>query len=78
VTIADSDGNEIASFTATKEFGNVVYSSSSITTGSSYTVTVNGTATTVTAGEGGQQGMGGGGMGAQGDQSGQSDTTTTQ
>lgn len=44
VTITDASGNEVAAFTATKDFGNVVYSAAGITNGESYTVSVNGTA----------------------------------
>ena len=48
----------IAEFTAPRTFGNVVYSSSAIKSGSAYTVSVNGTAMNVTAGVASAGGMG--------------------
>ncbi|MFI5504759.1 carbohydrate-binding domain-containing protein [Corynebacterium kutscheri] len=62
IVISNSAGNEIARFSALKNFGLVQYSSSQLTNGETYTVSVNGTDTTITAGE---STMGGpGGMGA--------------
>ncbi|MCQ9336094.1 carbohydrate-binding domain-containing protein [Corynebacterium phoceense] len=66
VTITDASGNEVATFTATKDFGNVVYSAAGITNGESYTVSVNGTDTAVTAGEAAEGGIGGGPAGGMG------------
>ena len=54
-----SGSTVIAEFTATKAFANVVYSSSAITKGQQYVVSVNGAATTLTAGTA----AAGGGMG---------------
>ena len=51
----------LAEYTAVKNFANVVYSSPQVTRGQQYTVTVNGQATSVTAGT-----ATGGGMGAPG------------
>ena len=65
MTITDESGDEIASFTAVKTFGTVIYSSTEVSTGSTYVVTVDGTATTVTAGEGAANQMGGGAGGGQ-------------
>lgn len=45
VTIEDSAGVEVISFTAEKDFGNVVYSSSNLTNGDTYKVTVAGSGT---------------------------------
>ena len=59
-----ADGEVVAEYTAEKAFATVVYSGAGITSGSSYEVVVDGTSTTVTAGEGGSTGMGpGGGQG---------------
>jgi hypothetical protein len=44
-----SGNNVLAEFTAPRVFGNVVFSSDKITSGQAYSVTVNGTATNVTA-----------------------------
>lgn len=64
VTISDSSGSVLGTYTSLKAFGNVIYSTSGMTNGSTYTVSVDGTATEATAGQGG--GMGGGmGMGGQ-------------
>ncbi len=60
VQITDAAGTVIAEYTATKTFGSVVFSSSAITDGQAYTVTVDGTSTSVTAGEAIAGGMGGG------------------
>ena len=61
--ITDADGGEVASYTPMKDFASVVFSSAGIEQGATYTVTVDGTATTVTAGEAPAGGMGGGPMG---------------
>ncbi len=55
----------LAEFTATREFGNIVYSGTGISSGQQYSVTVNGTATTVTANVATAGGMGGGMGGGQ-------------
>ena len=60
--ITDADGAEVASYTPQKDFASVVWSVPDIEPGASYTVTVDGTSTTVTAGEapaGGRGPMGG-------------------
>ena len=59
VVITDADGAEVATYTIAKDFASVVYSSADITSGETYTVTVDGTATTVTAGEAPAGGHGG-------------------
>lgn len=60
VTIV-KDGQTIVTYTATKTIGSLVVADSSITTGESYEVQVDGGAvSTVTAGEGASNGMGGG------------------
>lgn len=51
VVVTDADGSEVATWTTEKDAASVVYSSVDITSGETYTVTVDGTATTVTAGE---------------------------
>lgn len=51
VVVTDADGTVVASFTPGKDAASVVYSSADITAGETYTVTVGGIATTVTAGE---------------------------
>ncbi|QWW19519.1 carbohydrate-binding domain-containing protein [Schaalia sp. 19OD2882] len=66
VTVTDASGAKITSFTAAKEFASVVVSTPKITNGSSYTVSVDGSSTQVTAGEGGHGGMGGPGGGRPG------------
>ncbi|OUE09108.1 hypothetical protein CMsap09_09200 [Clavibacter michiganensis] len=43
VQILDADGTVVASFEASKSFGNIVYSSDAITTGESYSVAIGGT-----------------------------------
>lgn len=48
----------VAEFTATRDFGNIVYSGSGVTSGQQYTVSVAGAATTVTAGQASAGGMG--------------------
>ena len=65
VRMTDATGSVIAEYTAEKTFATVVFSSSALTDGHSYTVTVDGSATSVTAGVAvaGGMGMGGGGMG---------------
>lgn len=60
VHVADASGAVIASYTATKSFASVVFSSAGVVDGQVYTVTVDGVATTVTAGEAAAGGMGGG------------------
>ncbi|MEK0372062.1 carbohydrate-binding domain-containing protein [Corynebacterium mastitidis] len=59
IVIADSQGSVIATYTAEKDFGNVVFSSPEITSGDVYTVTVGGTAIEATAGESTGATMGG-------------------
>ena len=59
ITVKDSTGAEIASFTSEKDFANVVFASDDITIGETYTVTVGDTETEVTAGEATAGGMGG-------------------
>ncbi|GAA2578914.1 hypothetical protein [Microbacterium binotii] len=61
--ISDASGTVIASYTATKTFASVVFSSADVTDGESYTVAVDGSTTTVTAGQGAAGGMGQGGGG---------------
>lgn len=58
-----SGSKVIAEFTATRSFGNIVYSGEGVTSGTEYTVSVDGTTSTVTAGQAtaGQMGGGGGG-----------------
>ena len=51
VSIADESGTEIAAFTLAKDAASIVYSSADVESGASYVVTVDGVATTVTAGE---------------------------
>ncbi|MCY4728223.1 carbohydrate-binding domain-containing protein [Nocardioides sp. STR2] len=66
VVVTDADGAEVATCTPRKDFASVVLSSADISQGETYTVTVDGTATTVTAGDapaGGQMGAPGGPMG---------------
>ncbi|ROS79061.1 carbohydrate-binding domain-containing protein [Cellulomonas sp. PhB143] len=65
VQVLDASGDVVASFTAEKEFGSVVYSSPTIEDGAEYTVTVDGTAAgTATAGDYPASTMGGPGGGA--------------
>lgn len=51
VVITDADGAEVAAYTFEKDFASVVFSSADITSGETYTVTVDDSSTTVTAGE---------------------------
>jgi hypothetical protein len=51
VVITDADGAEVATYAPEKDFASVVLASDDIEPGETYTVTVDGTATTVTAGE---------------------------
>lgn len=51
VVVADPDGAEVAAYTIQKDFASLVLSSAGIEQGATYTVTVAGTSTTVTAGE---------------------------
>lgn len=51
VVITDADGTEVAAYTIEKDFASVVFSSADIEQGSTYTVSFDGTETTVTAGE---------------------------
>lgn len=60
IQITDATGAVIASYTGVKDFQTVVFSSAAISSGQSYTVTVDGTATTVAAGQAVSGGMGGG------------------
>ncbi len=60
VVITDAAGAEVAAYTLAKDAASVVYSAAGITDGETYTVTVvDGTATTVTAGEAPAGGHGG-------------------
>ena len=60
VSILDSDGAEVGSFTSTKEFSSLVYSSADIQSGIEYSFTVDGAVVaTVTGGEALAGGMGG-------------------
>ncbi len=61
VTITDSSGKEILSYTAAKNFQSVLASSAAIKDGGSYTITVNGQSTTATASRTTQNGNGMGG-----------------
>jgi hypothetical protein len=64
VQITDDAGTVVAEFAATKQFASVVYSGAGLVGGGTYTVSVDGTATSVTEGtaaEGGMGSMGGGG-----------------
>lgn len=61
VTITDSSGKEILSYTAAKNFQSVLASSAAIKDGESYTITVNGQSTTATASLTTQNGNGMGG-----------------
>ena len=58
VTITDSSGSVLGTYTSLKAFGNVIYSTSGMSNGSTYTVSVDGTSTEAIAGQGGM-GMGG-------------------
>ncbi len=51
VRIVDSAGTQILSFTANKAFASIVYASAEITNGADYTVEVDGSSTSVTAGQ---------------------------
>jgi hypothetical protein len=51
VVVTDEDGSEVAAYTPQKDFASVVLSAAELEQGATYTVTVDGTATTVTAGE---------------------------
>lgn len=51
VVVTDSDGTEVASWTPEKDYASVVWSSADLEQGATYTVTVDGTSTTVAAGE---------------------------
>ncbi|WP_107766088.1 carbohydrate-binding domain-containing protein [Nocardioides terrigena] len=51
VVVTDDDGAEVATSTVEKDFASIVLSSADIEPGATYTVTVDGTDTTVTAGE---------------------------
>jgi hypothetical protein len=62
VVVTDDSGAEVATFTPETDFASVVLSAAGIEQGATYTVTVDGSATTVTAGEapaGGRGPMGG-------------------
>lgn len=64
ITITDSDGNVLASYTPQKEYSSVVISCAGIEDGGTYTVTTGDTETEVTMdglvyGSGSQMGMGG-------------------
>ncbi len=60
ITISDASGNVLDTFTAFKNTASLVYSSPSITSGSSYTVSFGNSSTSVTAGQGSTGEMGGG------------------
>ncbi|WP_130840680.1 carbohydrate-binding domain-containing protein [Corynebacterium neomassiliense] len=82
ITVKDSSGAEIASFTSEKDFANVVFSSSDLTNGETYTVTVGDTSTEVTAGvategTGPMGGGAGGGMPGSNGSNGSADTTAS-
>ena len=62
VQVLDGSGAVLAEFTATKSFASVVYSSSALTDGGSYSVSVNGAVTSVTEGVSTGGGMGGPGQ----------------
>jgi hypothetical protein len=51
VVITDADGDEVAAYTPEKDFASVVLSAANLEQGATYAVTVDGTSTTVTAGE---------------------------
>lgn len=71
IVVTDSSGKEIANFTATKQFGNVLVSTKDLVEGQTYTISVNGNTTTATASKTtqGAGGFGGGfGGGAPGGQ----------
>jgi hypothetical protein len=51
VVVTDADGDEVAAYTPQKDFASVVLSAAELEQGATYTVTVDGSATTVTAGE---------------------------
>lgn len=59
VVVTDADGTEVATFAPAKDFASVVLSSADLEQGQTYTVTVDGTATDVTAGEAPAGGRGG-------------------
>ena len=76
ITLKDSDGNILASFTPAKAFGCVVVSAPGVAQGGTYTIAAGGASTTVTmesliygSGMGGFGGMGGG-MGGPGNMGG--------
>lgn len=51
VVLSDEDGTEVASYTPEKDYASIVLSSADLEQGATYTVTVGGTSTTVTAGD---------------------------
>jgi hypothetical protein len=59
VVITDADGTEVTTYAIEKDAASVVYSGSAIEQGATYTVTVDGSDTTVTAGEAPAGGRGG-------------------
>ena len=59
VVITDDSGAEVATYVVQKDFASVVFSAADVEQGATYTVTVNGTATTVVAGEAPAGGRGG-------------------
>jgi hypothetical protein len=59
VVVTDADGDEVAAYTPQKDFASVVLSAADLERGATYTVTVDGTSTTVTAGEAPASQMGG-------------------
>jgi hypothetical protein len=77
ITVKDSTGAEIASFTSEKDFANVVFASDGITIGETYTVTVGDTETEVTAGEATESTMGGGMGGGMGSTTDEDNSATT-
>ncbi|PKH42180.1 protein of unknown function [Nocardioides alpinus] len=59
VVITDDSGAEVATYTIAKDLASVVFSSAGLEQGATYTVTVDGTATSVVAGEAPAGGRGG-------------------
>lgn len=62
ITISDSQGLILASYTSPKAFTSVIFSSAKMTAGAQYTLSVDGVSTSVTAGEPAAGQMGGGRM----------------
>ncbi len=66
VTVSDSSGNVIDTYTADKKTASIVFTAPGITSGSNYLVSYGNTTTTITAGQGGSQGGPGGNSGRPG------------